>query len=46
MELILTTQNLTKRYGSSPALNNLNLQIPKGKIIGLLGPNGSGKLPC
>lgn len=43
MELILTTQNLTKRYGSSPALNNLNLQIPKGKIIGLLGPNGSGK---
>ena len=32
-----------KKYGSLPALDNLNLELPRGKIIGLLGPNGSGK---
>jgi ABC-2 type transport system ATP-binding protein len=43
MDAILTTSWLTKRYGSATALNEVNLQIPRGKIIGLLGPNGSGK---
>ncbi len=41
--IILTTAHLTKYYGSSPALQDLNLQLPAGRIIGLLGPNGSGK---
>ncbi len=41
--IILQTENLTKCYGNCVAINNLNIQIPKGKIIGLLGPNGSGK---
>ena len=43
MDYIMTTHNLTKSYGGAPALNNLNIQLPKGQIIGLLGPNGSGK---
>ena len=40
---ILSTQNLTKKYGKLTALNQLNFDIQKGMIFGLLGPNGSGK---
>ena len=40
---VLRSQGLTKRYGSKLALDNLDLTLPEGKIIGLLGPNGSGK---
>ena len=40
---VLTAQGLTKRYGNMAALDGLNLALPQGKIIGLLGPNGSGK---
>ncbi len=40
---ILSTQNLTKKYGKLTALNQLNFQIEKGMVFGLLGPNGSGK---
>ena len=44
MESVLTLTNVTKRYsGPTPALDNVSLTVPKGKIIGLLGPNGSGK---
>ncbi len=43
MSFVLTTDNLTKSYGGPPALRNVNLRLPAGKIIGLLGPNGSGK---
>jgi ABC-2 type transport system ATP-binding protein len=39
----IETQNLTKKFGRLVAVNNLNLQIPKGTIFGFLGPNGSGK---
>ena len=34
---------LGKKYGSFPALQNVNLTLGQGRIIGLLGPNGSGK---
>jgi ABC-2 type transport system ATP-binding protein len=41
---ILECKNLTKSYKKNhPVLDNLNLTIPSGKIIGLLGPNGCGK---
>ena len=43
MNPILDCQNLTKYYGNKIALDNLNLTLEPGKIIGLLGPNGSGK---
>lgn len=39
----IETENLTKYFGRLAAVNNLNLQIPKGTIFGFLGPNGSGK---
>ncbi len=41
---ILECRNLTKRYKSGHnVLDNFSLDIPKGKIVGLLGPNGCGK---
>ena len=42
-ETIVKIENLVKRYGDLIALNHLNLEIKKGEIFGLLGPNGSGK---
>ncbi|TYS16679.1 ABC transporter ATP-binding protein [Rossellomorea vietnamensis] len=35
--------NLTKKYGSFTALDNLNLSIEKGTVFGVVGPNGAGK---
>ena len=43
MEYTLTTEGLSKRYGAAVALEQINLALPQGQIIGLLGPNGSGK---
>ncbi len=44
METVLSFSGVTKAYGRNrPALDNLDLTLPKGKIVGLLGPNGSGK---
>lgn len=40
---ILECKNLFKNYSSKHVLNGINLSISKGKIVGLLGPNGSGK---
>ena len=42
MEL-LECKNLCKSYDNKTVLKNINLKIPKGKIIGLLGKNGTGK---
>ena len=36
-------RNLSKKYGKFKALDNVNLTLPEGKIIGLLGKNGAGK---
>jgi len=35
--------NLTKVYGSLKAVDNLNLEIPRGSVFGIIGPNGAGK---
>lgn len=40
---MIRTINLTKKFGSLVAVNNLNLEIPAGEIFGFLGPNGAGK---
>ena len=43
MSEVIKLQNVTKKYGKKTALNDINISIETGKIIGLLGPNGSGK---
>lgn len=43
METILKINNLTKKFGSLTAVNNLSFAIEKGNVYGILGPNGSGK---
>ena len=40
---LLEIKNLYKSYGNKEVLKNINLEIPNGKIIGLLGKNGTGK---
>ncbi len=41
--IIIQTKNLTKFYGKSRGIENLDLEIYQGEIFGLLGPNGAGK---
>lgn len=43
MESVLEIRHLTKNFGNITAVNNLQLNIPRGSVFGLLGPNGSGK---
>ena len=43
MEYIIEIKGLTKSYFKKKALDNINLDIEKGKVVGILGPNGSGK---
>lgn len=40
---ILSVKGLTKDYGSLRALDNLHLEVSRGQVFGILGPNGSGK---
>ncbi len=42
-ENVIKVNNLTKYYGKFKALDNIDLEIPQGRIIGLLGKNGAGK---
>lgn len=41
--MLVECKTLFKNYGAKNALNNVDLNIERGRIIGLLGPNGSGK---
>ena len=43
METVLECKNLTKKYITKTALKGIDIAVPKGAIVGLLGPNGSGK---
>ena len=43
LSMSLEINNLTKKFGEQTALDNINLRIEKGEIVGLLGPNGAGK---
>jgi ABC-2 type transport system ATP-binding protein len=40
---MIVTEGLTKRYGAVTALSDLSMEVRKGEVFGLLGPNGSGK---
>lgn len=43
MENMITTNSLTKLYGTKPVVHDLALKVPLGSIYGFLGPNGAGK---
>lgn len=43
MENVLTLVSLEKRFGKIQAVSDLSLQVDKGSVYGVLGPNGSGK---
>jgi len=42
-EVVIKLENLTKKFGSLIAVNNINISVSRGEIIGLVGPNGAGK---
>ena len=43
MSAVISARGLSKRYGKHVALDNVSFDIPAGRIVGLIGPNGSGK---
>lgn len=43
MDTVVSVQNLVKKYKNNYAVNDLSFDVKKGEILGLLGPNGSGK---
>lgn len=43
MDYIITTHDLTKKYGNKAAADNININIREGEIYGLIGRNGAGK---
>lgn len=43
MDTVVSVQNLVKKYKNNYAVNDLSFNVKKGEILGLLGPNGSGK---
>lgn len=43
VDTVIETHGLTKQYGQQTALDNLDIDVKKGDILGYLGPNGAGK---
>lgn len=43
MSAVISARGLSKRYGKQVAVDNISFDIPSGRIVGLIGPNGSGK---
>jgi ABC-2 type transport system ATP-binding protein len=42
-EIVIQAQGLSKRYGPALAVDNIDFEVRAGEIVGILGPNGSGK---
>jgi ABC-2 type transport system ATP-binding protein len=42
-EVVIRAEQLTKRYGANLAVDHIDLEVAAGEIVGILGPNGSGK---
>ncbi|HHL43392.1 MAG TPA: ABC transporter ATP-binding protein, partial [Hellea balneolensis] len=42
-EYAINVRGLTKKFGKKVAVNNVDIQMPRGEVWGFLGPNGSGK---
>ncbi len=42
-EIVIDVRGLTKRYGDRVVVDHFDMRVPKGRIYGFLGPNGSGK---
>ncbi|HVB14974.1 MAG TPA: ABC transporter ATP-binding protein [Stellaceae bacterium] len=42
-EVVIRAEGLTKRYGEALAVDGIDLEVRAGEIVGILGPNGSGK---
>ena len=43
MSHVLSTRNVTKRFGGLTAVNSVSLDLSEGEILGIIGPNGAGK---
>lgn len=43
MNQAITTRGLTRRFGNLTAVDNIDLDIPRGGVVGIVGPNGAGK---
>ena len=43
MSAVISARGLTKRYKGTVAVDSIDFDIPAGRIVGLIGPNGSGK---
>ena len=41
--MILKTEHLVKKYGQRTVVNDVDVKVEQGEIVGLLGPNGAGK---
>ena len=42
-DVVIRAEQLTKRYGANLAVDHIDLEVDAGEIVGILGPNGSGK---
>lgn len=45
-EEVLRVEHLNKFYGKHQTLFDINFSLNKGEVLTLLGPSGSGKVPC